>query len=479
MRLPATPADPVSAALRSRLLRRTRWSFIALCGYLLSQAFTIPVFAIGPSWSVWPTLSDFAAGCLFLTLVSTSLPTSALSTANKTILQGLLILLGGSIVSYVFFLIVFSGFSEQTVGESPRATLGGFQLYRLVEFIIVFWTTARIPLTPERITILKRIVGLVFVVVCAGIGLTYFSIISPSTFVRHLPCGAPQVAGAWHSYAVAQGVGLGTVGYNHGYVALQVLMLVSLLIHLGPGRKIFFTNMLLVVSIVVVFLSGSRAGLAAGLVFAATLLAKRPVGTVLFTVVMAVAAVALPADWLSTVGITVERQLTLTEAYEPENLNGRTYIWKARLAFLNEEPLRWIVGSGFGSMTETGTYAHMLGLTVIGETGLLGLSILVVFVYQVLHCLRWQELGVQPILWVTIAFLVSTLSQETFYPVVAFGHFLGFYLCALAIALRLTSYASDGRAVRAVSLYWHGETARFRLPGLSTGAAFTEGRPRL
>lgn len=33
------------------------FNFYMLCGYLLSQAFMIPVRAIGPSWALWPRLA--------------------------------------------------------------------------------------------------------------------------------------------------------------------------------------------------------------------------------------------------------------------------------------------------------------------------------------------------------------------------------------------------------------------------------------
>src|SRR4051794_26294041 len=42
---------------------RTRWMFLALCAYLVSQAYTIPVVLVGP-WAVWPRLGDFALGLL-------------------------------------------------------------------------------------------------------------------------------------------------------------------------------------------------------------------------------------------------------------------------------------------------------------------------------------------------------------------------------------------------------------------------------
>lgn len=44
-------------ALRSPSTR-TRILFVGLCAYILSQGFTIPILPVGPSWAIWPLLSD-------------------------------------------------------------------------------------------------------------------------------------------------------------------------------------------------------------------------------------------------------------------------------------------------------------------------------------------------------------------------------------------------------------------------------------
>jgi len=256
-------------------------------------------------------------------------------------------------------------------------------------------------------------------------------------FSAHLPGG--YQAGAWVHYVRstgAGGAGLGTIGYNHGYVAAQVLLLVSLRIHLSSGQKAFSDGILLFVSIIACFLSGSRAGMAASLVFAVALWAKKPIYTLIVVVLLSVAAITVPADWLANLDPIMERQLTLTKAYEPQNWSGRVDIWVDRLAFLNENPVRWIIGSGFGSAVESGSNAHMLYFHIILETGLIGLSTFLLLGHKVLQYLRRHESSAQPILWITVALLVSSLTQETFYPDTSMGQFLGFYLCSLAVALR-------------------------------------------
>jgi hypothetical protein len=94
-----------------------------------------------------------------------------------------------------------------------------------------------------------------------------------------------------------------------------------------------------------------------------------------------------------------------------------------------------LLGSGFGAAS--GKNAHLLYLQIVYEVGLIGLAVFAGLIYKVLSYLKFYERGIRPIYWATIAFLLSGLSQETFYPVPSFGHFLGFYLCSLAIALRL------------------------------------------
>jgi O-antigen ligase len=193
---------------------------------------------------------------------------------------------------------------------------------------------------------------------------------------------------------------------------------------------------LLLLAILACLLSGSRAGLAGAIVFAIAMMVRKPLYVLVFAFLVWITVLAVPQDWLSEMDQTVTRQSALAEPHEEENLSGRVAIWEDRLAFLNEEPTRWIIGSGFGSAVESGNSAHMLYLQLIVEVGLIGLAAFLFVMSTVLRHLRRGEAGVQPILWATVAFLFSSLTQETFYPSPAAGHFLGFYLSAVAIALR-------------------------------------------
>lgn len=135
----------------------------------------------------------------------------------------------------------------------------------------------------------------------------------------------------------------------------------------------------------------------------------------------------------------VARQTSTFEGYKADNLAGRTNIWEAHLQSLDDRPWTWMVGYGFGSAITRGNQAHMQPLNMVSEIGLIGLAIGLVLMGITLKALwDWEAAG-HPMLWGTVALLFTSLTQETLYPVAAFGHFLGFYLVAVAIALRLAA----------------------------------------
>ncbi|MBE9015944.1 hypothetical protein C7Y66_14030 [Chroococcidiopsis sp. CCALA 051] len=422
----------------SLLIQRTKWLFLALCFYLISQGFTIPILALGPSWAIWPTLSDFATACLILMLLLNFQKTPAPSKASWSIFFVLIFICVGCILSFTWNLTWLS--SQSAKGSS----FGIFQIYRLFQFVCIFWVTAHIPLTTKRITVLRQIVNTILIFVCAGIILTYFSIVPLSTITGHLPQGA-GIAGPWNSYASLErfgGRGWGTIGYNHAYVSAQVILLLSLKIHLNSKQKLlFFDNILLVLSIVACFLSESRAGLATMIFYAIFFWFQKPIYAIVAAVIAgttATTAIFISSSSINLTsgeGSTVERQLALLNPNNSENLSGRDEIWTERMSLLDKEPLLWFFGGGFGSAIDSGSNAHMLYLHIIIETGLIGLLIFAFLFYKILSLLYEYEQGTKPVFWVTIALLFSSMTQETFYPTPAFGHFIGFYLCCLALAL--------------------------------------------
>lgn len=337
--------------------------------------------------------------------------------------------------------------------DAKGSSIGFYQIYRLIEFICIFWVTAHIPLPPERLNVLRRIVEAILIFVCAGIVLTYFSIVPLSALTAHLP-QSPDIAGPWSWYASRTGLGgsgWGTIGYNHSYVAAQVLMLLSLKMHLSLNQNLFANNLLLLLSIIACFLSESRNGLATILIFAMIYWIQKPIYGVIagvFAVFIGIITIFIAPKSInltSSEGSAIERQASLLEANNAENLSGRDQIWTDRIAFLDTDPILWFVGGGFGSAVDSGDRAHMLYLQIIIETGLLGLLIFGFLFYKILYCLYRYEVGGKPIFWVTVAFLVSSLTQETFYPVPAMVHFMGFYFCSLAIALRSCGYKKESQ----------------------------------
>jgi hypothetical protein len=421
--------------------KSTKWLFLALCFYILSQGFTIPLIPIGP-WSTWPNLSDFATGLLVLTfLLNFTRKKPPASSANNKIFLFLIIILLASILSYLWYL------SNLIDGDAPGIRLGIYQFYRIVQFICVFGVTAQIPLTPERINILKQITNLVLIFVCLSIILTFVGIVPLKAITAHLP-NDPGTAGPWSHFALMGpngGLGWGTIGYNHAYVAAQVTMLASLRMHLGLGKQVLFDFFLLFLSIFSCLISGSRAGFFSMIVFAAIYVLKKQASTgIAITMAILFLSVATIASLPSLVSGSnenpiIERQATLLDAGNTENLAGRDEYWVERIDFLTREPIRWIFGVGFGSAWDRwggGESAHMLPLHIILENGIIGLLIFGVLFYKILYSLYRYEATDKAIYWATIALLLGSLTQETFYPVSAMGNFLGFYLCSVAIALQ-------------------------------------------
>lgn len=428
-----------SATVPLLKVQHTEWLFLALCCYLLSQSFTIPILPIGPSWALWPCLSDFAIALLIITFLINIWQTPPLSKPAKTIFLILFLVLYGSILSYLSYLA-----SANDTGQGR--VFGIFQIYRLVQFITVFFITAKIPLTPKRIAVLNRIMEIVAIFICLGIFLTYSTIVPLSAVTAHLP----QV-GPWPEYAAwgnsGEGRGVGFISYNYAYTAVQVLLSITLKLCLSNSQKQEFRNSILVLlSTFSCFISSSRSGLA-GMIFLAIIYWQKNSKSFLKAIIFLLITTLIVLLFIKLLGFNIdfglasqnsifERQVTLLDARNSNNLSGRDEIWKERVEFLNESPLRWIVGTGFGSALDSGNFAHMLPLHIIIETGLIGLCAFTFLFWKILHYFYIYEVRSKPFFWGTIALLFTSTSQETFYPSPAFTHFIGFYLCALAIAFQ-------------------------------------------
>jgi len=431
---------PNSVYISSSQLQRTKWLFFALCCYLLSQSFTVPILPIGP-WAIWPGFSDFAFLLILFTFIGCRRSTTPLSIPNQKIFSIFIIIFLGCVQSYLFYLA-----SADRNAKGPP--FGAFQIYRLVEYFSLFWLIGRIPLTPARLQVMRQIVDGVLIFVCLGVFLTYAGVIPLSSITAHLP-----KVGAWQYY---EGVGklgtkgLGFVGYNHAYVAAQVMILLILRLHLGNNQKKDLSNtILLVLSTLIIFVSESRSGFGAMLFLLMLYLVSKPIYALCIINVAWILPVLASKLGLQSVemnsveGSIIERQLTVFQANKSENLSGRDERWAAHLSSLDENQVNWFVGNGFGSAIDRGDNAHMLYLQITSETGLIGLCIFIILFTKVLFYLHKLEIKEKPFFWGTITFLITSFSQETFYPQPAFGQFLGFYMSSLAILLRTRYVVED------------------------------------
>lgn len=427
----------VLAPLRARPMWKEPVLFWALCCYLLAQAYMIPILPLGP-WPIWPTLGDLAAACLLGALLLAHRQLPPLTAANRRLCQLLVVALIGWIASFAYLVA--------TNRDSRESILnGGFELLRLIEFTCIFVAVARVPLTAGRVAILRRVTDGVIAFITACLGLIHFGILPLSALTKQLP-QSPGVAGPWSDYArlAKLGItnnGLSTVGYNHAYVAALLLALAALRIHLAGASRERSNACILLLAMVGCFLSGSRAGLLGILIFAAAYWLHRPrqlavigvVGVVLW-LVLATFGVALVDRSLAE---TIARQKELLAANDPENMGGRVQIWQRKADYLSAQPVRWLIGGGLGVITTPGQMqnAHLMYLQIVVDTGLVGLAAYALLVATALVSLWRRASRPRAIFWATVALLVSSLTQETFYPVASQGHFLGLYLCCLALTL--------------------------------------------
>lgn len=111
-------------SVHAKSVKSTKWLFIALCFYIISQSYTIPIIPIGP-WAVWPCITDFATVILVITALSVRNKESV-SHTRKIILLMLITILCMSGLSY------FSYLSNLIDKDSPGSRLGAYQVYRLL-----------------------------------------------------------------------------------------------------------------------------------------------------------------------------------------------------------------------------------------------------------------------------------------------------------------------------------------------------------
>lgn len=443
-RHPRTVIDPIP---------QSRGVFVALCGYLASQAYTLPLVPIGP-WPLWPGLPDLMIGALVVAWLFMPRTAAVPGATRRTAVRVMLGLTIFGAASYVCFTLLLRNLNTVTFGAHQQGPgFGLFEVVRLIEFLVLFWIAAGVPYTPFRLNVLRRVVTGAFVVVAVTMIVTFHNIVPSRVFAPLLPQG-PVRAGAWSYYLLnSDGYGLGTISYTHAYVAAQLTLLLGLALHLR-GRRHHAGNpvgnsLLIALALAASLLSGSRAGFAGVLLLAGIfVLMQSPRWVLHLTLTLAllgaVAFVVLssrpPTEGGSggPLASIVQHQVDAFQPYHTENLVGRDNIWSGRLDNLGRHPWRVVTGWGLGSSPDTGPALspHMLPLQIIMELGV-GMLVLLGFICTRMLRAVWHREGPDhPFFWTTIALLVSSATQETFYPVPSTGYFLGFYLVALTIVLR-------------------------------------------
>jgi O-antigen ligase len=306
--------------------------------------------------------------------------------------------------------------------------------------LVAFWLACQIDLPPERLLVLHRTALSACVFVCLSCVATYYGLVSTSDLSGHL-ASSIKFSGPWGPYIRGVREGIGTTNYNHCFTGVQILMLTALSVH--TKRPSTLSPWLAALSVGAVFLSEHRTGLVLMSVFAViTFRPKTPhlVAALLALCIAGSATMFMWGDMYDSVSGTVERHSTIPDSYAVDGFALRDQIWASRLAFLNENKIRWIAGTGFGSAPETGPNAHMLYLHIVIECGLIGLSLFLAFVWRVLRVLWSTEGPPRALFWATICLLITSITEETFYPVAAFGHFIGLFLASIAIAIRQVDY---------------------------------------
>lgn len=410
-----------------------------LAFFVLAQAYTIPLVPLGRVWALWPSLPDLAfavlAAIALLRLAFRGQPLLPGAPARGLAI-GFGLLIVGAFAS--FLLLTLPADSE--AGRSVGLQNGSYQLLRLGQAWLVFCVAAAVELPPRWRALLATASAVVLLVACCAVMLTAAKVVSTADFAAQLPREI-EISGPWYYYAHGIAGAVGTLGYNHAYVAAHLMVLLVLRLVLREGRHAPLDTACFIAAFIAVAVCGSRAGFAAMVLFLLGYLTQRPtfaaaVGVVVFFLVVGAELSQRQQNWTELFDPAIERQSTLTRPVESGNLSGRDQIWTNRLEFLNEDPVRWVLGTGFGSSRQSGENAHLLYLHVVVETGLVGLLFFLLLVAALLRALYRAGGARSPVLWGTVALLFSGLTQETLYPVPAFLNFLAFFGFVLGLALR-------------------------------------------
>lgn len=391
--------------------------------YILVQFFGLPVLGVGP-WALWPTLADLAFWAALVCALLYSCPVQA---HLLPIWRAILVVDILAVGSALLLLVMRDG------NLSVAINFGAFELYKLLQLSAVFWMVGRLRLTSELLARWERAAIVSYVLMVVTITATYFSGAIPKFLAHYLPHGLGR-SGPWEAFYLHHERGLGTLGYNHAYVAALLLLLGTFLMMLRPQRSSMWVLLSLVIAS---FLSGARAGLVGALLFVVLEGLRVPLRSLVAILATGVSGLFAMPYFEDQINELVERQSTILNANDSENLAGRTDIWGTYLTNLTEDPFRLLLGSGLGSgWANNGSNAHMLILQVVYETGLVGLTVFIGLFALVFTQLRKVKTPAAQIFFNALLGLwASSLVEETFFPNSAFGSFLPMLMLVLVVAL--------------------------------------------
>jgi hypothetical protein len=422
-------------------------AFILTCLYLLSQAFLVPLVTIGPSWAIWPTLTDIVIATMGgLLLLNRSWNPGVPKPIRSLWIFGVLVV-AGCFISYFFLTLYALKYETGFQHNGKSVAFGIAQLYRLLQLLVVLRAIVSFDLTHSRLRALKRLSVVAFFLVCAAVFATYTGLVSTQNLALRIPTDF-GAAGPWAYYSTGMvDQGVGTISYNHGYTAMQILLCgaLCLVLNTRAGETPALTAIVPLMVVATCFISGSRAGFLTGVFFAICVSRLRLQFILVWlsgtALLLSLAIVGI--DTLSMVQKAAARQTSSADSYEEDGLSGRTEIWSEELAFMNSEPRHWFVGAGFGSTVETGTNAHNLLLQLLIEGGGLAVALFLYLQFRIICLLFRSGQSARPLLWATVALLLTSFTQETFYPVPAFPHFLAFFFSALALSTKSPARSSN------------------------------------
>ena len=390
--------------------------------YIAVQGFGLPVLGFGP-WPLWQTLADLS---FWAALITAALYSAPVRQDLQLLWKGVLLIFGLSALSLVLLFIMQDGHLDVAL------PFGIFQVYKLFQLTAMFWIVSRLSLSAGLLRTWGRVATAGFLFTAATVTWTYFSPFLPKLLGQILP--GSGVPGPWDFYYQSYDPGLGTLSYNHGFVASMLLLQGAFAMLMRADRS---NSWLLLLVVLTCFLSGARAGLVGAVVFVFLEGIRTPLRSTLMILLVGLGGIfALP--YLQTdLDKIIARQSTILEAGNTENLAGRAEIWQSYLRSLLDEPVRLLLGSGMGSgIGNHGVNAHMMVLQVLYDTGLAGLSVMVLFfgvLMSQLHRLRQRRASMA--LNLLISLWITTVATETLFPNPAFGSFLPMLTLVMIVAL--------------------------------------------